>query len=89
MNADRFGAIPANMDLVVVIQVHNRPKYLDKLIQSLRAAKQIDRSLLIFSHDFYSSEINDMVRNIEFTRVKKIFFGFVFFLSRGGGEPFV
>lgn len=72
-NENEFGAVE-DVSHVVVVQVHNRSKYLDKLIQSLSKAKYIDRTLLIFSHDYYSIEINSLIKNIKFCRVMQIFY---------------
>ncbi|XP_029454243.1 alpha-1,6-mannosyl-glycoprotein 2-beta-N-acetylglucosaminyltransferase [Rhinatrema bivittatum] len=63
-------------DLVVVVQVHNRPEYLKLLIESLRKAKNIENVLLIFSHDFWSSEINTLISKVDFCQVLQIFFPF-------------
>ncbi|XP_028677354.1 alpha-1,6-mannosyl-glycoprotein 2-beta-N-acetylglucosaminyltransferase [Erpetoichthys calabaricus] len=63
-------------DLVVVVQVHNRPDYLRLLVDSLRKAKGIENILLIFSHDFWSPEINQVVATVDFCQVLQIFFPF-------------
>nr|XP_033809373.1 alpha-1,6-mannosyl-glycoprotein 2-beta-N-acetylglucosaminyltransferase [Geotrypetes seraphini] len=63
-------------DLVVVVQVHDRPEYLKLLIESLRKAKNIENVLLIFSHDFWSPEINQLVSDVNFCQVLQIFFPF-------------
>lgn len=60
--------------IVIVIQVHTRAKYLIKLIQSLRNARGISDALLIFSHDYYASDINSLVISIDFCQVLQIFF---------------
>lgn len=53
----------------VRMQVHDRAKYLAQLVKSLGEAVGIENVLLIFSHDFYSPEINDIIRSIKFCRV--------------------
>ncbi|GCC25330.1 hypothetical protein chiPu_0003740 [Chiloscyllium punctatum] len=63
-------------DLVVVVQVHNRPEYLQILVNSLRKAKGIGNVLLIFSHDFWSPQINQIVASVDFCQVLQIFFPF-------------
>ncbi|XP_007886554.2 alpha-1,6-mannosyl-glycoprotein 2-beta-N-acetylglucosaminyltransferase [Callorhinchus milii] len=63
-------------DLVLVVQVHNRPDHLQLLIHSLRRAKGIERVLLIFSHDFWSPRINQIVAGVDFCQVLQIFFPF-------------
>lgn len=57
---------------VLVVQVHNRTKYLEKLIDSLGGASGIANTLLIFSHDFYSPAINRLIKGIRFCRVRFI-----------------
>ncbi|KAL4721367.1 hypothetical protein ACJJTC_000228 [Scirpophaga incertulas] len=52
-------------------EVHTRLTYLRHLIVSLAQARDIDRTLLIFSHDYYDEEINNLVRSIDFTKTDK------------------
>ncbi|XP_003428431.2 alpha-1,6-mannosyl-glycoprotein 2-beta-N-acetylglucosaminyltransferase [Ornithorhynchus anatinus] len=63
-------------DLVLVVQVHNRPEYLRLLLDSLRRAQGIGNVLLIFSHDFWSREINQLVAGVDFCPVLQVFFPF-------------
>ncbi|XP_075700126.1 alpha-1,6-mannosyl-glycoprotein 2-beta-N-acetylglucosaminyltransferase [Rhinoderma darwinii] len=63
-------------DIVIVVQVHNRPDYLRFLLESLRRAKGIENVLLIFSHDYWSPEINQIVASVDFCQVLQIFFPF-------------
>ncbi|XP_029352192.1 alpha-1,6-mannosyl-glycoprotein 2-beta-N-acetylglucosaminyltransferase [Echeneis naucrates] len=72
-NADRF---PGDPQLVLVVQVHNRPDYLRLLIQSLEKAAEVHSFLLIFSHDYFSEEINSIVQGITFCKVLQIYFPF-------------
>ncbi|XP_050556507.1 alpha-1,6-mannosyl-glycoprotein 2-beta-N-acetylglucosaminyltransferase isoform X2 [Spodoptera frugiperda] len=72
-NEDIFGAVQ-NDTVIIAIQVHTRLTYLRHLIVSLAQAKEIDRTLLIFSHDYYDEEINNLVRSIDFTKVMQIFY---------------
>lgn len=72
-NADKY---PGEPQLVLVIQVHNRPDYLRILIKSLANAAEVHSFLLIFSHDYYSEEIIDIVRGITFCKVMQIYFPF-------------
>ena len=60
--------------IVILIQVHNRRNYLEKLIESLSRARWIERTLLVFSHDLYSDQLNWLVRSITFAPVMQIFF---------------
>ncbi|KAG7466467.1 hypothetical protein MATL_G00165040 [Megalops atlanticus] len=74
-NEEKFKTRPQD-ELVVVVQVHNRPEYLKLLIESLRRAKGIENVLLIFSHDYWSPEINQIVATVDFCQVLQIFFPF-------------
>eukprot|EP00088_Acartia_fossae_P004770 TRINITY_DN12067_c0_g1_i4.p1 TRINITY_DN12067_c0_g1~~TRINITY_DN12067_c0_g1_i4.p1 ORF type:complete len:517 (-),score=99.95 TRINITY_DN12067_c0_g1_i4:174-1724(-) len=73
LNRDKFGS---DFKYVIAVQVHNRVQYLRQLLESLREARGIDQTLLIFSHDVYQDDINSMVRSINFTRVLQIFYPF-------------
>lgn len=75
-NEDRFKAARQKDDLVVVVQVHNRPDYLKLLVDSLRKARGVESLLLIFSHDYWSPEINRVVASVDFCQVLQIFFPF-------------
>lgn len=55
-------------------QVHTRITYLRHLIVSLAQAKEIETALLIFSHDFYDDDINDLVESIDFCKTMQIFY---------------
>ncbi|XP_014000080.1 alpha-1,6-mannosyl-glycoprotein 2-beta-N-acetylglucosaminyltransferase [Salmo salar] len=70
-NADKY---PGEPKLVLVIQVHNRPDYLKILIKSLENAAEVHNFLLIFSHDYFSEENNDIVQGITFCKVLQIYF---------------
>ncbi|XP_034436025.1 alpha-1,6-mannosyl-glycoprotein 2-beta-N-acetylglucosaminyltransferase [Hippoglossus hippoglossus] len=72
-NSDRFVGEPR---LVLVVQVHNRPEYLKLLIKSLKEIKETHSFLLIFSHDYFTEEINTIVQGITFCRVLQIYFPF-------------
>lgn len=72
-NAERF---PGDPQLVLVVQVHNRPDYLKLLIKSLERAAEVHSFLLIFSHDYLSEEINTIVQGITFCKVLQIYFPF-------------
>lgn len=63
-------------ELVLVVQVHNRPEYLRLLLDSLRKVQDIDEVLVIFSHDFWSSEINQLIAGVHFCPVLQVFFPF-------------
>jgi len=74
-NEDVFGPV-TNETVIIVIQVHNRITYLRHLIVSLSTARDIDKTLLIFSHDFWDEDINKLVRSIDFSQVLQIFYPF-------------
>ncbi|CAL8311882.1 unnamed protein product [Lota lota] len=73
LNADRF---PGDPQLVLVVQVHNRPEYLRLLIKSLESAAEVHGFLVIFSHDYFTEEINSIVQGITFCKVIQIYFPF-------------
>lgn len=75
LNEEIFGPVQ-NDTIVIVIQVHTRLVYLRHLIVSLAQARDIDTTLLIFSHDFYHDEINELVQSIDFAKVMQIFYPF-------------
>lgn len=56
--------------------MHNRLEYLKNLIESLSAVSEINKSLLIFSHDYYDTEINNVIHSIKFARVFTFFVNF-------------
>ena len=68
-NIGRFPRRSEN-SIVIVVMIHKRLEYLRFLIESLRKARDIDDALLIFSHDYYSVEINELVRSIDFCQVR-------------------
>jgi len=74
-NYDSFGPI-SNDTIVIVVQVHDRIKYLRHLIRSLSLASGIDKTLLIFSHDVWDEQLNYLVRSIDFAKVLQIFYPF-------------
>ena len=72
-NLDKFDLRAGSETLVLVVQVHNRADYLKHLVDSLRRAKNIEHSLLIFSHDIYDEEVNTIVKAIDFCPVSNYF----------------
>ena len=54
---------------VILFQVHNRLEYLRHLIVSLAQARDIDSVLLVFSHDYYDEDINQLITTIDFCKV--------------------
>lgn len=73
-NVDTFGTSPPAA--VIVVQVHNRAKYLQELIYSLSQVSGINTTLLIFSHDLYDELVNQVVSDITFARYMRIFYPF-------------
>ena len=72
-NLNKFGPTTEET-VVIVVQVHKRRNYLSHLIQSLSLSAGLEKTLLIFSHDVWEEEINDLVRSISFARTTQIFF---------------
>lgn len=72
-NLQRFGPV-TDETILITIQVHNRIEYLRHLIWSLRHAKDIDKVLLIFSHDIYNTTINELISEIDFCMFMQIFY---------------
>ena len=50
-------------------QTHDRPEYLKILLDSMRKVKDIQKSLLIISHDVYSHTLNEIVETVDFCPV--------------------
>lgn len=73
LNEDIFGPLE-NDSVLIVVQVHTRINYLRHLIVSLAQARDISRSLVIFSHDFYDEDINDLIQSIDFCKVMQVSF---------------
>ena len=73
-NEDIFGTIVNNDTIIVVVQVHNRIQYLHQLIYSLSQAEGIDKTLLVFSHDFWDEAINDLIISVNFAKTMQIFY---------------
>nr|XP_031847454.1 alpha-1,6-mannosyl-glycoprotein 2-beta-N-acetylglucosaminyltransferase [Nomia melanderi]XP_031847455.1 alpha-1,6-mannosyl-glycoprotein 2-beta-N-acetylglucosaminyltransferase [Nomia melanderi]XP_031847456.1 alpha-1,6-mannosyl-glycoprotein 2-beta-N-acetylglucosaminyltransferase [Nomia melanderi] len=72
-NEEAFGPL-ANDAPVIVVQVHTRLTYLRHLIVSLARAKDIEQTLLVFSHDVWHPDINYLVQSVDFCRVMQIFY---------------
>ncbi|KAH7986633.1 hypothetical protein HPB51_026623 [Rhipicephalus microplus] len=71
---EKFGATLEPSDPVIVVQVHNRWRYLQYLLQSLSAVRGIERALIVFSHDYYDAHMLELPENVTFCRVMQIFF---------------
>ena len=74
-NEDIFGPVN-NATVIIAIQVHNRLQYLRQLVISLSQASGIDKTLIIFSHDYWDDAINDLVNSVDFAKTMQIFYPF-------------
>ncbi|KAK8722825.1 hypothetical protein OTU49_012066, partial [Cherax quadricarinatus] len=73
LNEELFGPVQPDT-IVIAVQVHNRLEYLRHLIVSLAQARDIDSVLLIFSHDYFDEDINQLITTIDFCKVMQIFY---------------
>lgn len=73
LNLDRFPKRPKD-SIVILVMVHKRLEYLQYLISSLSRATNIGDALLVFSHDYYSDDINKVIRAIDFCQTLQIFY---------------
>ncbi|KAJ4838154.1 Alpha-1,6-mannosyl-glycoprotein 2-beta-N-acetylglucosaminyltransferase [Turnera subulata] len=71
-NRDLYPKLAKN-HIVIVLYVHNRPQYLQVVIETLSKVVGISETLLIVSHDGYFDEMNKIVEGIKFCQVKQIF----------------
>jgi alpha-1,6-mannosyl-glycoprotein beta-1,2-N-acetylglucosaminyltransferase len=60
--------------LIISHQVHNRLQYLRQLIVSLSQARDIEKTLIVFSHDFWDAEMNRLVASVDFAMTLQIFY---------------
>ena len=74
-NEDIFGPV-TNATVIVAIQCHNRLQYLRQLVISLSQAAGIDKTLIVFSHDYWDDAINDLVNSVDFAKTMQIFYPF-------------
>jgi len=73
-NLERYDLRAGSETVVIVVQVHNRADYLRYLVDSLNKARHIEKTLLIFSHDYFDPEIEEIVHGITFCPVMQIYF---------------
>ncbi|XP_068669446.1 alpha-1,6-mannosyl-glycoprotein 2-beta-N-acetylglucosaminyltransferase [Aristolochia californica] len=71
-NLDLFPKLAKN-HIKIVLYVHNRPQYLQVVVDSLSKVEGIGETLLIVSHDGYFHEMNEIIERIRFCQVKQIF----------------
>ena len=57
-------------------QVHNRLAYLRQLVTSLSLVRGIEKTLLVFSHDYWDEAINALVASVDFAMAVQIFYPF-------------
>lgn len=72
-NIDRFGPMRPNT-FIIVIQVHDNIAFLKVLLASLEKVVGITNSLLIFCHDYYDSDINNIIREVSFAKRMQVFY---------------
>ena len=63
--------------IVLLVQVHNRIVNLKALIESLKDVEGINKTLLIFSHDHYDDDLNNLVKSIDFCAYTQIFYPYM------------
>ncbi|KAI4326420.1 hypothetical protein MLD38_031738 [Melastoma candidum] len=71
-NQDLFPSLAAG-HVIIVLYVHNRPQYLQMVVESLSQVVGIGETMLIVSHDGYFQEMNKIIEGIRFCQVKQIF----------------
>ncbi|XP_041374168.1 alpha-1,6-mannosyl-glycoprotein 2-beta-N-acetylglucosaminyltransferase-like [Gigantopelta aegis] len=73
-NAQRFTPRLTAESIIILVQVHSRPDQLQMLIDSFRKMRYINETLVIFSHDFYSQDVFDVIAKIDFCPYMQIFY---------------
>ncbi|XP_041374173.1 alpha-1,6-mannosyl-glycoprotein 2-beta-N-acetylglucosaminyltransferase-like [Gigantopelta aegis] len=73
-NAQTFKPKLTSESIVILVQVHNRPDQLQILIDSFHKMRYINETLVIFSHDFYSQDLFDVIAKIDFCPYMQIFY---------------
>jgi hypothetical protein len=84
-NLDKFDLLASDNAVVIVVQIHNRIDYLKYLIDSLAKSKDIHQTLLIFSHDWFNDEMNELVRSVDFCPVSQQ----IFYINNNIIVPFI
>lgn len=67
-NSDKLMSLKGDF-VVIIVQVHKRVEYFKELLDSLQRAKGIEKALLVISHDYYTDEMNALIRMIKFCPV--------------------
>ncbi|XP_041374169.1 alpha-1,6-mannosyl-glycoprotein 2-beta-N-acetylglucosaminyltransferase-like [Gigantopelta aegis] len=73
-NEQTFTPRLTSESIVILVQVHNRPDQLQMLIDSFRKMRYINETLVIFSHDFYSRYVFNVIARINFCPCMQIFY---------------
>lgn len=63
-----------SVHFVIVIQTHDRVNYLTQLLLSLSNVVGVEHALLIVSHDYYSTEMDQLMSTVRFCPFLQIFF---------------
>lgn len=66
--------LSSNLFHIILIQVHSNGLLLRQLLTSLKAARSIEETLLIFSHDVFDNQINKVVHSVDFCKYMQIFY---------------
>lgn len=69
LNVERFGPVEPH-DVVVVVQVHKRLRELTLFLSGLEMARNASSILLVVSMDYVTPELDNLVLNITFCRVR-------------------
>ena len=88
-NTDQFGEHNYG-DLIILVQIHDRPENLRHLLTSLKNTRGIANATLVISRDYFSDEIDSIIESINFVRYIEIFFPFSMQLYHGafpGEDP--
>ncbi|RWS21085.1 alpha-1:6-mannosyl-glycoprotein 2-beta-N-acetylglucosaminyltransferase-like protein, partial [Leptotrombidium deliense] len=73
LNENLFGSFESK-DTIIAIEVNDKIESLKITIESLEKVKGIEKTLLIFSHSFFDTKINEIVKSIKFAKVMQIFY---------------
>lgn len=72
-NQDLFPVLEEDR-IVIVMYVHNRPRYLQLALEGLSQIDGINRTLLVISHDGFYQKMNELVKGVRFCQVKQLYF---------------
>lgn len=63
-----------DFETVIVILVKHNPEELAKLLKSLEKSKNIEKSLIIFSHEYYQEKVDYLIQGINFAKYDQLYF---------------